>query len=222
MSLSSEAHTRYRLASVLAAVLDDGGEKAAPFQSLATEILLSHVDKGRRGLAICGAAEGAGASFTTASLGVALARVGVETLLVDANLRQPSLDQLIVPDPPVRSGLLAYLRGEVDDVSALARQQVGAHLSVLYAGGVENSPQELFDTRRFKALVSACMRDHQLVIIDTPPANQCAETRSIAVAAGYAVVVARRNVSFMSDLSTLTRDLTQDGVNVIGAVFNGA
>lgn len=222
MSMPSEAQTSYRLADVLAAALDDGSAKSAPFQTLATEIMIRHVDKGRRGLAICGAAAGAGVSFITASLGVALSRVGVDILLVDANLRQPSLDQLIVPDPPVQRGLLSYLRGEVDDASGLAREQVAAHLSVLYAGGVEPRPQELFDTRRFRTLMSACMRDHQLVIVDTPPASQCAETRSIAAAAGYAVVVARRNVSFMSDLTVLTRDLTQGGVSVVGSVFNAA
>lgn len=222
MTTSSEARSGHRLARMLAAALDEGGAKAAPFQSLATEIALGHVDKGRRGLAICAATVGAGVSFTTASLGVALSRVGVDVLLIDANLRQPSLDQLIIPEPAMPGGLLSYLHGDVDDVRNLPRTEVGAHLSVLYAGGVEARPQELFDTRRFRQLVSACMRDHQLVVIDTPPANQCAETRSIAVAAGYAVVVARRNISFMSDLSLLTRDLTQDGVNVIGSVFNAA
>jgi protein-tyrosine kinase len=220
MSASLEALPDHHLAPALAEALQGDSRSAAPFQSLATEITIGHIDKGRRGLAICGAASGAGVSFVTAGLGVTLARMGIDVLIVDANLRQPSQERLVIPTFPAGAGLLQYLRGEVDDVTSVARAQVLPGLSILYAGGEEAEPQELFDSLRFKHLISSCMRDHQLTIIDTPPASRCAEARRIAAIAGYAAIIGRRDVSFMDDLSVLTRELTANGVNVIGSVFN--
>ena len=56
------ARPTYSLAPLLSEVFDTVGHQSQPFRSLATEVLVRHVDKGRRGLAICGAAAGAGVS----------------------------------------------------------------------------------------------------------------------------------------------------------------
>ena len=218
----AEART-YRLSPALAQVFEVSGDVGSqPLRSLATEIIVRHVDKGRRGLAICGAASGAGVSFVAAGLGLALSQIGVDTLIVDANLRKPSLDQLISCDPPADAGLLQYLRGEAASLDGLVHAHIMPDLSVLYAGGLEPQPQELFDNNRFKQLVGACMRNHQLTIVDTPPASRCAEARRIAAVTGYAVIVGRRDVSYSEDMTALSRDLDTDGVMLVGSILNGA
>lgn len=215
------ARPTYSLAPLLSEVFDTVGHQSQPFRSLATEVLVRHVDKGRRGLAICGAAAGAGVSFVAASLGIALSQIGVDTLIIDANLRAPSLSDLMRPEPMAEAGLLQYLRGDAATLEGLLHEQVMPDLSLLYAGGRESQPQELVDSRRFKRLVRDCMRNHQLTIIDTPPASRCAEARRIAAVAGYAIIVGRRDVSFAADLAALSEELSVAGVGILGSVLNG-
>lgn len=211
----------YSLSPLLERAFESQGERGGPFHALATEVLLRHVDKGRRGLAVCGAAAGAGVSFVAASLALALAEAGVDTLLVDGNLREPALHELIRPDPPCQSGLLQYLQVGETAREGLTRHHILPDLSLLYAGGREPQPADLFDGVRFRDLIGACMRDHQLTIIDTPPASRCAEARRIASVAGYAVLVGRRGVTFTADLSTLSEELIASGVTLVGSILNG-
>lgn len=179
-----------------------------------------HVVRGRRGLAICAAASGAGVSFVTASLGLTIAEAGVRTLMIDANLRRPALLDLIPPDSPPHLGLWQFLRGEVDDPAALVEPDVAPNLSIIYAGGTGPGVQDLFDTDRFEELMRYALRSYDLTLIDTPAANRCAETRRIAAVAGYAAIVARRDVTMAEDLATLIADLRLDRTEVIGSIFN--
>lgn len=211
--------SRYDLSAELAAIFERG-PSAQPFRTLATEILVQHVDKGRRALAICAATAGTGASFVTATLGVALSQVGVETAIVDANLRAPSLDRFILPDPAPSAGLLQFLRDPDVALEDILCSHALPDLSLIYAGGVDPKPQDLFDTERFKQAIRACMRGHQLTLVDTPPASRSAEARRIAAVAGYAIIVGRRDLTFTEDLGVMHRELTDAGVTVIGSVFN--
>jgi len=179
-----------------------------------------HVVRGRRGLAICAAASGAGVSFVTASLGLTVADAGVRTLMIDANLRRPTLLDLIPPAARPIHGLLQFLRGEVDDPAALVEPEVMPNLSIIYAGGNEPGVQDLFDTDRFEQVMRYALRSYDLTLIDTPAANRCAETRRIAAVAGYAAIVARRDVTMADDLGTLIADLRLDRTEVIGSIFN--
>lgn len=212
----------YGLDPHLAQIFGADGGQTQPFRGLATELLVRHVDKGRRGLAVCGAASGAGVSMLAAGLALALAQVGVDTLIVDANLRQPSLEGLIIGGNSAKPGLLQYLQRQDVSLEDMTHDQVIPDLSLVYAGGQTAQPQELFDSERFRGLASACMRQHQLVIIDTPPFSRCAEARRIAAVTGYAVVVARNGASYARDVAALCSDLAIDGVEVVGSILNGA
>src|ERR1043165_9810921 len=112
-------------------------------------ILNEHVGRGRRGLAMCAAASGAGVSFVTASLAMAIARSGVSTLVVDANLYRPAMHELLVPDQPVEGGLLQVLRDDVDPGAVITEWAAVPNLSVLYAGGSLAGVEDLFDTEAF-------------------------------------------------------------------------
>jgi Mrp family chromosome partitioning ATPase len=183
-------------------------------------ILNDHVGRGRRGLALCAAASGAGVSFVTASLALAIARAGVSTLVVDANLHRPAMHDLLAPDEPVEGGLLQVLRDDADPGALVSEWAAAPNLSVLYAGGSDRGVEDLFDTDAFHRTMAYCMRGFGLTLIDAPPANRCAETRRIAAVTGYAAIVARRDVSYAEDLTALLADLQVNRVEVIGTILN--
>ena len=216
-----QVQTAYRLAPTLDQILARDSADAQVFRSLATELLVRHVDKGRRGLAVCGAASGAGVSFLAVGLALSLSQIGVDTLLVDANLRAPALDQLIVHDGAAGPGLLQHLQEAGPTIEDILHQHVMPDLSLIYAGGQSTHPQELFDTERFREVIGASMRRHQLLIVDTPPFSRCAEARRIAAVTGYAVVVGRAGASYAKDIDTLCADLAADRVELVGSILNG-
>jgi protein-tyrosine kinase len=188
---------------------------------LAQNVIEHHVALGRRGLAVCGASSGAGVSFVAANLAMALARGGVTTLLIDTNLHRPALEDLIRPPSPA-PGLYEVLEGRAPSSLDVARIDVLPQLSIVYAGRGEAAPSELLASERFRAFALTCLRDFPCVIFDTPPANRSPDARAVAAVAGYALLVAQKHRSYFDDLSTLTEQLEQDRVTVIGSVLNDA
>lgn len=210
----------YEISPALATVALPSSAAADAFHRIAHEVKERHLGDGRRGLALCGPSSGTGVTFTAANLAVALAQAGVATLLVEANMRNPTLDQIIRPRS-ASAGLQQVLRSELDPRDVV-QEDVLPNLSLMFAGGASRDADQLVAGERFRAFIGASLRDYACTIVDTPPANRSADARSIAVAVGYAIIVGRRSFSFVDDTELLARQLAQDGVSVVGSILNGA
>ena len=202
----------------LAVVDDPSSIIAEAVRALRTRIMAQHVQIGRRALAVCGATPGVGCSFIAANLAVSLAQIGVRTALVDAALRNPSLSRLlrVAHEGPGLSDFLADPDLYIQD---LVGEPLLPCLSFIPAGRIPARPQELLASARFQGLASHLLREHQVTIFDTTPANGCTDAQRVATVAGYSLVVARKNNSYVSDLATLAKLLRADGSNVVGSVL---
>lgn len=210
----------YRLADRLAALDPDraGSERIA---LLATEIIDQHLRLGKRGLALCGAAQGTGVSFIAANLAIALAQAGVSILLVDADLTGPKLHELITP-PQDGPGLAQLISNPDLHLADAIHSDVLPGLSLLYAGDTAGVGADRLSSEPFQAVAQNCLREFDLTLFDTPPANRSPGALAVATAAGYALLVARRGSSFADDVTTLVGELEQDGVELVGSVLNNA
>lgn len=217
-STSAGTPVNFGLSPEIVVVTDPTGARAEAVRTLRTHIMAKHVGEGRRGLAICAASPNVGTTFTTANLGVALAQIGVKTLIIDGDMRQAGLGNYIRPSRPV-DGLIQYLNADSVTMSDNIQSDVIENLSVLFAGGVATNAQELLASERFSELVERSLRDFDLTIIDTPPASSCADARRISTAVGYSLIVARRHESFIADIKALAGQLRDDGAHVVGAVM---
>lgn len=211
----------YSFSSEIVMLSDPGGARAEGIRALRTYIMAQHVGDGRRGLAVCAATEGVGASFTAVNLAVALAQIGVKVLLVDGDLRRPAVGQFIIPSDSV-IGLRQCLASEDPLVASVIQADILENLSVLYSGGSGNDAQELLATENFGLMMGSCLRDFDLTIVDTPPASSCADARRISNVVGYSLIVARRDESFVSDISALANQLTEDRAKIVGTVMTEA
>jgi len=200
----------------LSAPLSAGAEA---IRALRTHILAQHIQAGRRALAICAPSAGVGCTFVAANLAVALAQVGLKTLLVDADLRTPALDRFITP-AVMPSGLTACLASPGSRVGDFIDDDALPNLSVFYAGAAAANAQELLAREWFEEVMHHCLREYEITIIDTPPANTSADVRRISNVVGYSLVVARRNESLVADVKTLVEQLADDHVMVIGTLMN--
>jgi capsular exopolysaccharide synthesis family protein len=200
-------------------ITEPTGERAEAIRALRTNIMARHVDEGRRALAVCAASPGVGCTFIAANLAVALSQSGLKTLLIDADMRQPGIDRMIRSsgNPP---GLQQHLGPTSLTLGDVVQEDVAPNLSVIFAGGVAPNPQELLAGERFATMMDRCLRDYDVTIVDTPPANSCADARRVSTVVGYSLVVALRDESRVSDVGTLVSQLREERGRVIGTVLS--
>ena len=93
-------------------------------------------------------------------------------------------------------------------------------LSVLPAGVVPPNPQELLGRPAYIETLQSISRNFDVIIIDTPAANNYADAQTIAVRAGAALMLSRKNQSSLPDLIQLSRSLQQSGATLVGSILN--
>ena len=212
---------RYRFSDDLVTLSDARPVEAEAIRTVRTHIINRHLEGGRRGLAVCAPTSGVGRSFTAVNLAVSLAQVGVATLLIDGNMRAPQVQNFIRPEAS-SIGLAQCVSSEDLPFNDFVHPDVIPNLSVMFAGGVADNAQELLDSDPFRLLTVQCLRDCEFTIIDTPPANRCADARRIATLVRYALIVAKANVTRSNDVFDLAKNLQEDGAGIVGTVMSEA
>ncbi len=167
-------------------------------------------------LAITSPERNEGRSFLAANLAVVFSQLGERTLLIDADMRNPRQHGLFGLSN--RSGLSAIL-SDRSDTDAIVRIPSLVDLSVLPAGAIPPNPQELLARPKFQQLLQELALKYDVILIDTPAANVCADAQSVAARAGAALVVARNDVSHIRALHTLVDSMNQAGTFVVGTVL---
>ena len=209
----------YRFSRRLAVLSDPAGVESSAVGALRNHLSQQHLGLGRRSLAICSAGRDVNRSLVSANLAIAAAQAGASTVLVDANLREPELETYFQP-PDDQPGLGDYLSGATDNLGAIIRAEVLPNLSLIHAGTLPADPQALLSGRRFEDLITGLMRSFDFTIVDCPAARHSADARRVASVLRYALIVARRDVTFVSDVKRLIDDLSADRVTIIGTFLN--
>jgi len=189
-------------------------------RALRSQLMLRWFDgeAGHKTLAVVSPGRGEGRSFTAANLAVVFSQLGERTLLIDADLRNPSQHKLF--RLPNRLGLSSLLAGRAELADTVTRIPGLIDLSVMAAGATPPNPQELLARPNFNALIATAQGQYDIVIVDTPAGAETADHQSIAARARGAVVVARKDISLAPQVQALVGSLQQAGVVVVGAVLN--
>lgn len=209
----------FTIAAPVVMLQEPNSAQAESIRALRTHIMAQHVQEGRRALAICGPTPGVGCTFVATNLAVALSQIGVQTLLVDADLRKGGVSGLIRPSAPVE-GLRQSLESGENSFGDYIQHEVLPNLSIMYSGGMAPNAQELLASERFDVLMNYCLRDFEVTILDTPPANSCSDARRVATVAGYAIIATRQDLTRVRDVKTLIEQLTGDRAKIVGTVLN--
>ncbi len=211
------APTETKLASELSVVFDPFGRAAEALRTVRGQLLLRWFDQGNRTLSIIGLHSGAGVSHVTANLAVLFAQLGMRTLLIDANLRNPRQEALFAVKS--HAGLSDMLVGRAAPDSFNKINQI-ANLWLLSAGPIPPNPQELLARPSFYNLLQSYQKQFDVVLIDTPAFDIGADAEVIASRARGALVVARKDVAKAKVARQLQQDLAGSGVTLCGAVLN--
>jgi capsular exopolysaccharide synthesis family protein len=218
-SLALQGDSRRQVSNELVVINEPMSLRAEAMRLLRTQIIAQHVRIGRRGVAVVAPVAGVGCTYIAANLAAALSQVGVKTLIVDCNMRSPRVDQVFGLDPN-SPGLSSFLSVQVARPERVVHANVLPNLSVITAGPPVLLPQELLSSNRFRDGVNTLLREFDLVVFDTPPANSSADALTVGGVVGYAMLVARRDQSYFRDVSTLVSQLQSTRCTVIGSVLN--
>lgn len=193
--------------------------EAEAIRALRTRLTAQHLREGRRSLAICSATAEAGCTYVALNLAVAMAQAGVRTALVDANLRDPMIADLcgLPLDMP---GLSEYLASDSLAMGEIVDAGLMPNLAVIGGGEMPDNPQELLSGGRFRGLVDQLLREYDLTIFDTAPANTCSDGQRVATMAGFSLIVSRKHRTYVEDVKTLAKQLRADRSVVVGSILN--
>lgn len=186
-------------------------------RALRSQLMLRWFDDKRRVLTLTGANPGDGTSYLAANLGIVFSQLGERTLLIDANLRTPQLHTYFNLDN--RAGLSDIL-AERATLSALTRIPQFVDLSVLTAGTQPPNPAELLARSNLGDLIALLSRHYDVILIDTPPAEQSADFQAVSANAGGALISVRKNRTRLSEVAAIKDMLAAAGAEVVGAVIN--
>jgi receptor protein-tyrosine kinase len=190
-----------------------------PLRSLRSQLMLRWLHAtSRRMLAITSPEPREGRSWVAANLATVFAQTGQPTLLIDADLRQPSQHRLFKLENPVGLSSLLIARTPVRD--AFVRVHTELELYVLPAGPPCPNPQELLLSPMFENVLDRLGQLFGVVVVDTPAATASADATIIAARAGAAVLVSRRHRTRASGLMQTMRGMVDSGVHVLGSIVN--
>lgn len=194
--------------------------QAEAVSTLRGQLMLRWFDGTTEGkaLAIVSADRGEGRSFIAANLAVAFSQLGQETLLIDADMRNPDQHTLFSIDN--RSGLSAMLSGRGAVETVINRIPGLPGLSVLPAGAQPPNPLELLARPLFPQLLAELALEFEVIILDSPALAEHADAQSIAARAGATLMVARKGTSRMSQVRDAAEMVSHASTVVVGSVLN--
>lgn len=158
-----------------------------------------------------------GKSHLSASLAIAFAQLNLKTLLLDANLRKPSLHQLF--DMTNKTGLSTMLAGRTLPSLDMSHA-ITNFLHVIPSGPKPPNPSEILSAPNLSELIDKFKPDVRVIIIDTPPTRVGADAQIIASQAGNVILVCRKDQTTAANLKLAYENIETGSVKVLGTFFN--
>ena len=165
---------------------------------------------------VTSAAQDEGKTTVTAHIAVQLAELGMKVLLIDFDTRNPKLGGLFLNKVEYNNSINALYRGETSREEAIT--SLTGNLDILPAV-LERKPLPLDDA--LLTMVSGLQENYDVVLIDTAPVGQVADTMSLNQLADVALLVVRFDGATMERIRDALVRLDKSGMEIMGCVVNG-
>ena len=179
---------------------------------------LSKKEEGGQLIGISSASPQEGKSYTSINLCYSLACDGNKVLLLDGDLRRPSIGKSLKHSE--KPGLSNMLAGQVG-VEAIATGILHDNMSVLFSGDVPPNPSKLIRSDEMKNLLHMLSLEYDYIIIDLPPVNSVADAIGISKMIDGMILVVKHAFTRKKDLSEAVRQLRFVDANILGIIYNG-
>lgn len=214
--ISAEAEQKNEPSTGLVTLSEPDGVPAEAYRTLRTNLFYALIDEPPRVIAVTSPGPGEGKSVTCANLGVVLAQAGKDTLILDCDLRKPTMH---------KNFGLRSMRGMVDvliDGRPLPEvwHEPVANLKVLPVGIVPPNPSELLESRRFSELLRRMRDEFDYVLVDAPPVGLVSDPLILATRADGVLLVVNAQKTRKATVRRSMRSLEAVEAKVLGTVLN--
>ena len=186
---------------------------------LRTNIEFAAIGKPLRSITVTSTQPGEGKSTTSVDLAVVMALDGRKVILLDADLRRPSLHTFF--DLPNRVGFTNLVNETTTLEEALQPTSV-PNLFLLSSGPPPPNPPELLNSKAARAVLSKIAEECDLLLVDTPPALVMADAQIMASATDAALLVVSMQEGGKRQIARTSQSLAHTGTHVLGVVLNKA
>lgn len=193
-------------------------QMAESYRALRTSLLLSNLGAPPKVIMVTSALPQEGKTTTSINCAVVLAQKGVRVLLIDADLRRPSIHKTLGLGP--RSGLSNVLTGSATLEQAITRAPILPNLSVLPAGTPPPNPAELLASPNMRDVLVELREQYDHIVIDTPPTLSVTDAVVLSPRADAIVLVIRSGQTTKQALRRSRDVLMQVNAKVSGVLLN--
>ena len=193
-------------------------QMAESYRALRTSLLLSNLGAPPKVIMVTSALPQEGKSTTSTNTAIVLAQKGVRVLLIDADLRRPSIHKILGMGP--RSGLSNVLTGSTTLEQAITRTAILPNLFILPAGTPPPNPAELLASSNMREMLTQLRGQYDHIVVDTPPSLSVTDAVVLSQAADAVVLVIRANQTTKQSLRRACDILAQVSAKVVGVLLN--
>lgn len=176
-------------------------------------------DREIRNMVITSSGPGEGKSTTSANLAVVFANAGQRVLLVDADMRKPTVHKTF--SLPNTVGLSSLLSSH-QELTNVVQTTIVDNLNILSSGPKPPNPSELLNSTQMDRVIQETKEQYDFVIFDMPPIVTVTDAQIMASKTDGTLLVVREDVSRKESLMKAQELLHLVKANVLGVVYNGA
>lgn len=190
---------------------------AESYRTLRTNIQYSSFDKQYKVIMVTSSEPGEGKSTTAGNLALCLAQGEKRVILVDCDLRKPSLHKKFKISNIV--GLSDVMIGKEELVTAMHRYN--NNLVILTSGKIPPNPSEMLSSKTMTTLLNTLKQNFDYIILDTPPVQAVTDSQILATKADGVILVVRAERTKKDSVQNAINLLKKVNANIIGTVLNG-
>ena len=187
------------------------------YRTLRTNIQYSSFDKDYQVIMITSSEPGEGKSTTSANLALSLAQDEKKVILIDCDLRKPSLHKRFKLSNI--TGLSDVIIGKEDIIKAVHRYN--KNLAVLTSGKIPPNPSEMLSSKAMTNLIETLRETFDYIILDTPPVQAVTDSQILSTKADGTILVVRAERTKKEAVKNAVNLLKKVNANIIGTVLNG-
>jgi|SRR5690625_549960 len=187
------------------------------YRTIRTNIEFSSIDEPIQLIVVTSSGPSEGKSLTVANLAVVYAQQGKKVLLIDADLRKPTVHYTFRLDN--LRGLSNILVQETRIEEVVSKSGVD-NLDVISSGPIPPNPSEILGSRRMKKLTDQAREMYDVILIDTPPVNVVTDAQILSNIADGSILVIRSEKTEIEDAKKAVEALESAKAKILGTILN--
>lgn len=191
---------------------------AEAFRTLRATISLMPNGDSFKVIALTSTIPSEGKSLVASNLAVVFAQTGLKTVIVDADLRRPSVHKAFQLHSPV--GMTGYLRHEVVSPQEIIRSCEVPNLHVVCCGAVPDNPSELIGSKTMAEFLAYLRENFDRVIVDCPPVSAVSDPLVLSAKSDGVIFVNKFNRIRREHARRSIQRLQDAGIRVLGVTLN--